>query len=201
MRIVSCSRIAALAVIALTVVACASVSKPLGQWRNPAFSGKFDSMLIIGVTSRSTRRRVFEDKFVEALKADKIEAVPSYSLITSTMDLSRLSVTQAIEGQDLDAVLLTRMVGIRDRETYQRPGGEDETMNYFTYYDNALEQTSDGYYSQFRVFTLETSLYDTATGEMVWSMQSEIMDASRPRHVIEEQIKLTIRMIKSQGLI
>ena len=51
------------------------------------------------------------------------------------------------------------------------------------------------------MFTLETSLYDAASGEMVWSMQSEIMDASRPRHVIEEQIKLTIGKLKSQGLI
>lgn len=194
-------RIAVITVFSIIIAACASASKPLGQWRDPGFSGKFDSMLVIGVTTRSTRRRVFEDKFVEALQADEVEAVPSYSLITSTMDLSRVAVSKAIEGKNLDAVLITRMVGIRDQETYQRPGGQDETMNYFTYYDNALEQTSDGYYSQFRVFTLETSLYDAASGEMVWSMQSEIMDASRPRHVIEEQIKLTISMIKSQGLL
>ena len=74
-------------------------------------------------------------------------------------------------------------------------------MTFFTFYDNALQQSSDGYHEQFNVFTLETNLYDTASGELVWSMQSEIMDASRPRHVIEDQIRLTIDTMKSQGLI
>ena len=117
------------------------------------------------------------------------------------MELSRVAVAKAIEGKDLGAVLVTRMVGIRDRETYQRSRDEDKEMNYFTFYDNALEKANDGYYSQFRVFTLETNLYDAASGEMVWSMQSEVMDASRPRHVIEEQIKLTIKMMKSQDFL
>ncbi len=200
MKILNLSRSVALAVFAIIITACAA-SKPIGQWRDPGFTGKVDNILIIGVSSRSTRRRVFEDRFVDVLAENEVKAIPSYTLITSTLKLSRETVVKAIEGKDLDAVLVTRIAGIKQQDTYQRPKEKSEDMTLFTYYDNALEQTSDGYYAQFNVFTLETNLYDAASTELIWSMQSEIVEGSRPRVVIEDQIKLTIDTMRSQGLI
>ncbi len=64
-----------------------------------------------------------------------------------------------------------------------------------------MHQANDGYTEQYRTVVLETNLYDIASRELVWSMQSKTMDASRPRHVIEDQIKLTISTLAKRGLI
>ena len=160
-----------------------------------------NNILIIGVTSRSTRRRVFEDEFVEVLEARKVSATPSYELITTSLQLSREVVENAIKGQDIGAVLVTRLAGVKEEEVYRQPDDQDENLTYFSYYDNSLKQVNDGYYAQFRTIVLETNLYDTRSGELVWSMQSETMDASQPRHVIEDQIKLTIDLLARRGLI
>ena len=36
---------------------------------------------------------------------------------------------------------------------------------------------SAGYYRKYQVLMLETNLYDTATQQLIWSMQSESIDA------------------------
>ncbi len=190
----------ALVAITLSLTACAA-SKPVGEWRNPNFSGKLDNILVIGVTSRSTRRRVFEDIFVDALAANETTGLQSYKLITSALTLSRATIEEAIRGRDIGGVLVTRLAGVKEKEAYQPPTDRDENLSYFTYYDNALQQDNPGYYAQYRELTLETNLYDTRTRELVWSMQSEVIERSQPRNIIEDQVSLTISSMRAQGLI
>ena len=189
-----------LALTALVITACAN-TKPVGEWSNEQFTGKLNNILIIGVTSRSDRRRVFEDKFVEGLAALKVNATPSYKLMDSSLHLTRQVVENAIKGQDIGAVLITRLAGIKEKDVYRAPDNQDENLSYFNYYDKSLHLANDGYTEQFRVVALETNLYDTESADLVWSMQSETMDASQPRHVIEDQIKLTIDTLAKRGLI
>ena len=189
-----------LALTALVITACAN-TKPVGEWSNEQFTGKLNNILIIGVTSRSDRRRVFEDKFVEGLAALKVNATQSYKLMDSSLHLTRQVVENAIKGQDIGAVLITRLAGIKEKDVYRAPDNQDENLSYFNYYDKSLHLANDGYTEQFRVVALETNLYDTESADLVWSMQSETMDASQPRHVIEDQIKLTIDTLAKRGLI
>ncbi len=191
----------ALIIMAILITACATASKPIGEWRSETFSGQVNNILIIGVTARSTRRRVFEDMFVDQLKAANVDAVPSYTLLESSLQLTRDIVVRAIKGQNLGAVLVTRLVGIKDEEVYKLPASYDDDRGFIGYYDHAWQETSTGYYSQYRIFTLETTLYDTATEQLIWSMQSEAIDASQPREIIEAQIALAIDSISNQGLI
>lgn len=189
-----------LALTALVIAACAN-TKPVGEWSNEQFTGKLNNILIIGVTSRSDRRRVFEDKFVEGLATLKVSATPSHKLMDSSLHLTRQVVENAIKGQDIGAVLVTRLASVKEKEVYRAPDNQDENLSYFNYYDKSLQLANDGYTEQYRTVVLETNLYDTASGELVWSMQSKTMDASQPRHVIEDQIKLTISTLAKRGLI
>ena len=192
---------AATLVLTVLVIAGCANTKPIGEWSNKSFSGKLNNILIIGVTSRSERRRVFEDKFVEGLAALKVNATQSYELIESSLYLSRAVVENAIEGQDIGAVLVTRLAGIKENEVYRAPDDQDENLSYFSYYDKSFHQANEGYTTQYRTVALETNLYDTESGELVWSMRSETMDASQPRQVIEDQIRLTTSTLAKRGLI
>ena len=190
----------ALVFTALVIAACAG-TKPLGEWRKEGYSGALNNILIIGVTSRSERRRVFEDKFVEGLAALNVNATPSYELLESSLFLSRAVVENAIKGQNIGAVLVTRLAGVKEQEVYRPADNKDENLSYFRFNDKSFQQTDIGSYEQYRVLTLETNLYDTQSAELVWSMQSETMDATQTRKVIGEQIKLTIDTLAKRGLI
>lgn len=194
------SRLITIALLALVLGACAS-TKPIGEWRDASYGNQLDNLLIIGVTTRSTRRRVFEDRFVDALAARGVKAVASYTLITSTINLEREQVQAAIRGQNINAVLVTRLTGVEREKVYSLPSSYDYYRDFNGYYDHVLQQTNTGYYAQYRVLTLETNLWDAATGELIWQLQSQAIDASQPRHVIEDQINLAIDTLAKRGLI
>ncbi|MDH3386974.1 MAG: hypothetical protein OEN02_03635 [Gammaproteobacteria bacterium] len=185
---------------AVVIAACAG-TRPIGERRNDGFSGKLDNILIIGVTSLSTRRRAFDDKFVETLAELGVSATPSCRLIDSSMYLSREIVEKAIEGWGMGDVLVTHLAAIKEQQVYRQSEDRDENLSYFTYSDKAFMQEAHGYYTGFAVLSLETKLYDTESGELVRSMQSEAIDASQPRSIVDEQIDLTIRTLAKRGLI
>jgi hypothetical protein len=185
---------------ALVLSACAT-KRPAMEWRDEGYSAALDNILIIAAIERSTRRRVYEDEFVEALEAIKVEATPSYELMTTSMTISRETVEAAIKGQNIDAVLVTRLLGVKEEEVYHPPTHYDHHRSYHRYYTHALESDNRAYYRRFKVLTLETNIYDAATKELVWSMQSESIEPSVPRNLIEEQIALTIQTLQARGLI
>ena len=189
-----------LALVALVLTACAT-TRPVHEWRDDGFSGPIDSVLVIAVFERSTQRRVYEDLFAQALRAYDTEAIPGYTLMTSQVELSRATVESAVRGRAIDAVLVTRLLGVEQVATYEPPTTRVYYRNYHRYYQHALTETTPGYYRRYKVLSIETVLYDTASGKLVWSMQSEAIEPSTPRHVIEEQIDLSIAHLSAQGLL
>jgi len=185
---------------ALLLSACAT-KRPVMEWQDEGFTNALDNILIIAAIERSTRRRVYEDEFVEALAALNVDATPSYELMTTSMTISRKTVEAAIKEQDIDAVLVTRLLGVKEEEVYHPPTYYDHHRNYHRYYTHALESDNRAYYRRFKVLTLETNIYDATTKKLVWSMQSESIEPSTPRNLIEEQIALTIRTLQVRGLI
>ena len=185
-----------LALTLLALTACAT-SKPSVEWRNEGFTGKVDNILIIGVSENADRRYTFENTFVEVLAANRTRAIPSRNLLPSSINLRRELVEKAIEGQQVGAVLITRVAGARETETNSI---RDRDRNYF-HYNIIRRKTNTASSDEHRLFTLESKLYDTASGELIWSMQSETMADAKPKEIIENQIRLTTRALANSGLI
>ena len=137
-----------------------------------------------------------------ALKwARGISATPSYKLVKTAQELSRETVVSAIEGKNIDAVLVTRLAAIEEAEVFRKPANYDYERDYITYTDHVLRKSTPAYYDAYRVLTLETALFDTATAELVCKMQSEAIEASRSNNEIAELIDMTIRTLEKQKLI
>jgi hypothetical protein len=188
-------------VLVVAAVSACSSSRPIGEWRSDSFSGKLDNILIIGVTSQSARRRIFEDTFVTGFAARKVNATPSYKLLASSLELNREIVEKAIEGKNIGAVLITRLAGFREKDVYQPSSDQDENLAYFSFSGKGLKQTDEGYYEQHLVLTLETKVYDVTSEALIWSMRSEIEDPAISRQAIQDQIKLTIDTLRKRRFI
>ena len=184
-----------------TVVVSACATKPTAEWQDDRFSGPVDNILIIGASAQPTMRRLFEDTFVAELAAIQVKALSSYKVMPVDQVLTREKIEAAIAGQNMDAVLVSRLLGVEDVEVYNPPTYYAHHRRYHSYYAHALESSSPGYLSSYKVLTLETNLYDTATQQLVWSMQSESIDPRTPRDVIETQINLTITTLAERGII
>jgi len=199
MSITPLFRLLSVALASAIITACAG--NPIAEWQDEHFTGPVDNILIIGASEQPTVRRLFEDSFVKELAAIGINAKPSYKVMTPDQVISRESIEDALAGQAMDAVLVSRLLGVEEVQTYNPPSYYPYHRSYHSYYAHAMDYSSPGYYRKYKVLTLETNLYDTATAKLVWSMQSESIDPSTPKDVIEEQIRLTIKTLGERGLI
>jgi len=188
------------ATTAALLAACAT-TKPMAEWVNESYTGQASHVLIIGATRRNERRREFESQFVKALQARGISATASYKILPAAQELTRESVEAAIRGKGIDAVLITRLAEIKSADVIRRPANYDYERDYITYYDHALRKSSSAYDDEYRILGLETNLYDVASAELVWKMQSEAIQASRSGEVIAAQIELTIRTLEKRRLL
>ena len=189
-----------LALVVLLSSACAA-TRPVMEWRDEGLAGPYKNLVVIAAIERSTRRRVFEDMFVQELEGTDVDVIQSYTLMTTDVAVSRETVEAAIKGKNIDAVLVTRLLGVKEEEVYKPPSQYDHHGNYYRYYSHSLEQSNPSNYRRYKILTLETDLYDTATQQLVWSMQSESIEPSTPRNLIEDQIALTIEKLNQQGLL
>ena len=58
-----------------------------------------------------------------------------------------------------------------------------------------------GYYVNDKTYYIESNLYDLATGEIVWSVQSEAYDASDLNSLSKEYAALLINKLKQEGVL
>ncbi len=196
-----------LAVVAAALIGgCTSTTK-LAEWRDAEFTGgPFTNVLVIGLFKDMPVRRVFETRMVEEITAGGARAIPSFSIMSTDEKVSRESVKAAIEGRDIDAVILTHLVGVEDKEVYYppsyRPVPYRHYNGYYGYYSHAYDYVYEpGYYQNYKVAKLESSMYEVATEKLLWTMQSQSVDPDIDTGVVEENIKIVLNALRTQGLL
>ena len=186
---------------------CAN-TKITQSWVEPDNKKTYSDLLIIGIGESQQTRRAYESYFVEELIANGAEAEASYKLIKSSEKIERDTVLKAIEGLEIDGVLITHMVAV-DEETVYRSGSNYAYGGYggygrgmYGYYPHVNSYVhSPGYYTTHETYTLETTLYDVVTEEMVWTARSHTFSPESIDEVIVDLTKLLIKDLKDKGLI
>ena len=203
-----------LASTAVLLISCAN-TKISQSWVEPDNKKSYNDILIIGIAESEQNRRAYESYFVEALRENGTEAEASYKLIKSDEKIERNTVVKAIEGMEIDGVIITHMTAV-DEETVYRPGtsygygygygGYGAYGGYgggmYGYYPHVNSYVhSPGYYTTHETYTLETNLYDVVTEELVWSARSRTFSPESVDEVIVDLTKLLIKDLKEKNLI
>ena len=192
------------------LVSCTN-TKISQSWVEPGIKKSYNDLLIIGIAESEQNRRAYESYFVEALREKGTEAEASYKLIKSSEKMERDTIVKAIEGLEIDGVIMTHMTAV-DEETIYRPGMGYSTMGYggyggygggmYGYYPHVNNYVhSPGYYTTHETYTLETNLYDVKTEELVWSARSRTFSPESVDEVIVDLTKLLIKDLSDKNLI
>ena len=120
------SKISLLLGMLLLVGSCAN-TKITQSWVEPDNKKVYKNLLVIGVAESQQNRRAYESLFVEQLNAIGVGAEASYKIIKNDQKLDRATVTKAIEGLNIDGVLVTHVLAI-DEDTVYRPSIQYSTM-------------------------------------------------------------------------
>jgi hypothetical protein len=188
------------------LAACGTVTKIPNAWRNPAHEGTpFEKIFVIGVAKSDANRRLFEDRFAAVLSDHGAVASPSYGSLPHSERLTEGQVRDAIDGGGYDGVIVTRLLGVEEKEEYVPPRTYTVPRHYGGYYGyygaswDVVHQP--GYYETHTIVRLETHLYDVGTGELAWSGQSETFDPDSLEDIIDSATQAVAKRLGEESLI
>ena len=177
-------------------------------WKNPSYEGAgFKKLFVIGVAEDDASRRLFEDTFAKAIASEGAAAQASWGHLPKPERLTEEEIRNAIDGGDFDGVLITRLLGVNQSEEYVPPSTYSVPSTYYGYgyygyYGASYEVVQQpGYYKTNTTFRLETNLYSVATGELVWSGQSDTVNPDSLKEVIDSMTLAVAKKLKSEKLI
>jgi hypothetical protein len=190
------------------IVSCSSSSMNMqGTWVDESRQGEpMDDFLVIGVSDSTENRRAFENALVSELQKRQLRATPSVVIMPADQIITRETVLEAIEGRKIDAVLVTRLIGVdttysyTPEETYVLPDPYYE--KFYAYYSRSYETVHEpGYLVEDTVVSLETNLYETKGEKLVWSGVSKSFNPADANEVISALSKLIVDTLVSEGLV
>lgn len=175
MRIASAR--AFVAALALACAACASTTMK-DSWFDPAArTMPFGKVLVIAVGADLAQQRIFEDILADKLRTAGVDGVQGYRFLPEGR-ASEEEMNAAVKRAGADGLMLVRFKGVRT-ETEVRSSMVPGPVGLGWY--GAYGGWYGSWYGapqvyQWRVATIETSVYDVTTKKLVWTGVTETYD-------------------------
>lgn len=200
-------RIAAAAVALAALAACGGGTQMANMWVAPEYKGHaYKKIVAVAMANSEGNRRAAEDAMVAEI-SKRAPAVASYNLAPDATGLGADTFRSILRGANADGVVVMRFLR-RDKETQYTPGYTTATPYWYGPggYWGAWggwygAWTSPGYYTEYRVYTLETSFYDLTTDKLAWVGTTESTDPSSVTTLVGEIAGEIRRELTKRGVL
>jgi hypothetical protein len=190
-----------------TLPGCTSSVSLTNVWSAPDHQpGSIDKILVVGLAHREEMRSIFEYQLRFELTNQGVAAMASIDGLPTDEALSRETFDAYFQDADIDAVLITGLVSADTLQKYVP--GESYTMStgyydsWHGYYTTRYNVYHDpGYLTTSTEYMLESNLYETAGGKLIWRAISKAVDPEHAMEVIEELSKMLVYQLREDGLI
>jgi hypothetical protein len=179
----------------------------ISQWSNTDYVSAplvFKKIMVVGAIEQDAIRRNLEDRFVTELRAAGVEALPSYRLVADPGKDIEGSVKAAVQSAGADGVLVTRLIRVEQR-TDMSPGYYQPYAG-FGYYHWYYPGWYGGLYTppsfyQYPVYYSETTLYNAAKNEIVWTGTIRTIDPENANEAIADYVATVVSALKDNHLL
>ena len=179
-------------VLCTMMASCASTSLTT-SWKEEGLEHSFKHPMIIGISDSQQTRRIYEKHFVAGLKKRNITATPSYTLINSKQKMNRETIVKAIQGTDIDSVLVTYVVSADSvMKHHDSPLNAGYSGSAETHMVSATMITTRGRSSSSEVIDLKNDFYSVQSKALVWSAQTKTVAPDSIDQAIKDVTELLI---------
>jgi hypothetical protein len=192
----------ALVALAALVSGCQSTTIR-SAWFDTDFAGPpLRKLVVAGSVESTAATRVFEDAFVERLRATGVDAVAGHTLRLDEAGMTDASFAAAVANTGAQGLLLVRVLGVETRTqvtTTMASGGMGWGRGPWggsTWNRVPVQQVS-----QYDLATVESKLFHVQTKQLVWAATTSTFN---PRSVAQETpafADLIIGQLSSRGII
>jgi hypothetical protein len=196
--------IALLLGLSICLSGCSTTNRLVSEWSNPGYSPPpFRKILVGSSGGESAVRRNLEDEFVAQLQAAGFEAVPSYRYIPDEQNVNDDALKKAAKQAGADATILARAVGVEPKVEY-RPGYYYPYTS-FGFFGPHFGASWYGLYGpsvyQYNVYSSESTLYDVAKGEVVWTGTVRSYDPDNVNAAIKNYVQIVLKALEDKQIL
>ena len=200
-------------VLILLMLSCSS-TKLIKSWKNPEyyiFNPK--KILVVGVTPNYEARKAYEFQLITELNARKINALQSAVVFQKSFQDSKQT-EKEIEAEvdkllssGYDTVLVSLVKGVYGNQSYASESSKTDYqlrkfIGYYLFYQDAY--FNQDYYKTYKIFNIETSVYDLkkdADKSLVWRGAFDLIDPNNSKEAIDSYIKKLMKTLEKENLI
>jgi hypothetical protein len=184
---------------------CSATTPIVSEWRNPGYASapSIKRVMVGGLGGETSVRRNFEDEFVAQLRGAGVDALPSYRYIPEDEKLDETKLREAAKKAGADAVIFSRPVAV-ERKT--QIGPSYYPAPWFGVYGPHFGASWHGLYGapsvyRYNEYTSETTLYDAAKNEVVWTATIKAAEPDNVKSTIKNYVETVLRSLRDNKLI
>jgi hypothetical protein len=203
----------ALLVLGIFLSGCSSSTQIMGSWKSPEIAAQnYQRIVVAALTDNVLARQEVENDLQAQLQQRGIEATRSIDLFPPSASKAGADVNlllERIKENGHDAILTAALV---DEQTESRfvPGNMGyhpmsrfmwygSFRGYYNFWHPTLYQP--GYYTEDKVYYLETNLYDADNDRLVWSAQSKSYSPRSLRRAASKFAELTVQKMTEDNVL
>jgi hypothetical protein len=187
--------------MSLLLVSCANTSITQ-SWVEKEQTKTYKHPMIIAISDSQQTRRIFEKLLVSGLSENNITATPSYTLISSKKKITRETVVNALQGTQIDSVLVTYLVSADEEMKYH---DSPINMGYSGNVDNNMMSDTlvsiRGRPSSADIIVLKNDFYDAQSKTVIWSVQTKTVAPHSIDEVVTDVTELLIQQLLDDNVL
>lgn len=185
------------------ISSCSSSTQLQNMWKNESYQKEgFKKILVFGMAGKEWKKKVYENEFGTVLKKYNVEPVVAWQVLPKGEQLSVETFEKYFKDQDIDAVLVTMETGESTKETMYSGGTSYVAMGFNGFYVSTSPiYNVPGYLSEEKVVYMDTKLFETKEGKLVWSATSESYEPKSTSDIIKLTSLIVVDELYQEGFI
>ena len=195
-------RIGIALIIGLFLLSSCGGTKLSNPWTNSAYEGRYLKSVLVVAISDQLEKKKLEGAFAKHFQEHGVNAV-SLASTTEKKELTSAEVKAEAAARNMDAIFTINVISISEKEIMERYAPPPETSPDWSYSFPIYYAQPPPVEHRFaeKDIVVESSLYDTATGNLMWRVSSETIKAGSTAKLIDEASKTVMKNIKAGRLI
>lgn len=197
-----------LIIAAVLMVACSS-TKMVTEWHEKEYQGgTLNRFLVIGAIKSDLYRRAYEDALVAQFQESGIEAVSSYTLISSLEEYDdEEKLKHAVKNTSADAVIVASLLEFDESERYIPPSYDVSPSlgygaGYYNSYHAAMRVSyQPGYTQKTTTIRIGSEAFTANSEKLIWAAETESFNPGSYQSVIDKLADITVSSLRKNGFI
>jgi len=180
---------------------CSPTSQFTNIYIDDAFKGmQIKKALVVGMAKEEWKRKVYENEFRQDLMKHNVEVLTAWQELPKGETISKETFYKYFSDKNIDAVFVVMAAGSITESTMSRGGSANVYVGFYGFYvSSASYYYSPVTTSEETTVYMQTNIYETTEGILIWSAKSQSFEPQSTGDVIKTVSFNVVNKLATEG--